>query len=246
MENICYCCKVVTEQNKLIKCCICKNNYKHTCAGLTLNEVKITSSKAGLSYTCPNCATIGQDINELKAVIAELKNEVAELKSRNSAPPNNNINNDDFNNIVHEVIERQKRSKNIIIYGLKENSNNDQHVRLTHDTENVKNILNFLSVDTSNADIKPIRLGKLLTNTGKPRPIKITFKEEQAVQNITYKARQLKNSEYSYINISPDRTPKQIEHYKSLLNQLNERKANGETNLAIKYINGIPTIKSLN
>lgn len=242
----CYCCGVTTEPIKLIKCCICKNLFKHTCAGITLNEVKIISSKASLSYTCVNCTTIGQDINDLKAVIAELKNEVAELKSQNSVPSENNISNSVFNEIVHEVIERQKRIKNIIIYGIKENTSNDQNVRLNCDTTNVKNVLNFMSEDTNALDIKPIRLGKYLPNMGKPRPIKVVFKDEQIVHNIINKSRQLKNSEFSYVSISPDRTPKQIEYYKTLKNELNERKAKGENNLTIKYINGIPTIKSLN
>ncbi|KAJ8944299.1 hypothetical protein NQ318_021228 [Aromia moschata] len=55
MENKCSCCNVDTDQDKLIKCCICKNSYKYSCVGLTINEVKVITTKPGLSFTCTNC-----------------------------------------------------------------------------------------------------------------------------------------------------------------------------------------------
>lgn len=244
---MCVCCKIATDQHKLINCCVCRNNYKHTCVGLTLNEVKTISTKPGLSYTCTNCSTIGKDINELKAVIAELKNEVTQLKLQKSDLSNDVLNNNTFNEIAQEVLERQRRSKNIIIYGINEISTMDRNTRLAQDTNNVKDVLNFLSLDTGTVNnISPMRLGKYLPDREKPRPIKIAFNDEQTVQNVIRRARQLKDSQYGRVHISLDRTPRQIEHYKSLKNELNERSANGENNLTIKYINGLPTIKSLN
>ncbi|KAJ8972555.1 hypothetical protein NQ314_000142 [Rhamnusium bicolor] len=102
MENICFCCKAETDQHKLIKCCVCKNDYKHTCVGLTLNDVKTISNKSGLSFTCTNCAIIGKDINELKALIAELKNEVTQLKLQKSVS-SQTLSNDTFEEVVQEA-----------------------------------------------------------------------------------------------------------------------------------------------
>ena len=46
---------------------------------------------------------------------------------------------------------------------------------------------------------------------------------------------------WSHINISMDRTPMQINAYKSVRAALDNRLAQGEKNLKIQYRNGIPT-----
>lgn len=186
-------------------------------------------------------------MNELKAVIFQLKKEVSELKSQNSASSANKaMDCSDFNCIVQEVMDRQKRSKNIIIYGVEEKPDMNKDTRITHDTNCTKNILNFLSCNTDSMDIKPVRLGKYLPGRERPRPIKITFCDEQTVHNVIRKAKLLRGSDFNSISMSLDRTPKQIEYYNKLKRELNERLANGESNLKIETINGLPTIKSLN
>lgn len=247
MAYVCFCCKAETESSKLIKCCICSNCFKHSCVGLTLADTKAIHSKPGLSFTCSSCTNVGKDMNELKSVIVELKNEVAALKAQNNDVINNRaISGEMFNEIVQEVTERQKRTRNIIIYGIKENSNGDMATRKKHDTDCVKNVVNFVSTDVSTQDLNPIRLGKYLPDSHKPRPIRITFDNEQTVNTIIRNAKQLKGSEFRNISISFDRTPKQIEYYKTLKKQLDERISNGEANLRIKNINGVPKITSLN
>lgn len=87
----------------------------------------------------------------------------------------------------------------------------------------------------------------LYATRNNPRPIKITLCEEDIVHNLIRKAKTLRDSNsFKKINISLDRTPRQLEHYKSLKRELNQRISDGETNLKIKYIRGIPKIVSVN
>ena len=92
-----------------------------------------------------------------------------------------------------------------------------------------------------------IRIGKFVATKGTPRPLKVMVNEESVVHDIILKARNLKNTDnYKNINISLDRTPRQIELYRTVKKQFNERIAAGETNLKIKYVRGVPKIVNLN
>lgn len=247
MDNKCICCNVDTDQHKLIRCCICKNSYKYSCAGLTLNDIKNILTKPGLSYTCVNCTAIRKDINELKAIILQLKNEVPDLKAQKSvAVESSHINSSVFNDVVQDIMERQRRPKNLIVYGVEENESSIKDTRFAHDVSCVNNVLNFLSDFTNQCNIKPVRLGKYLQNRNRPRPIKIILHDGQTVHEIVRKSNLLKNSNFNNVRISLDHTPKQREYYNNLKMELSNRLANGERDLKIKYVNGVPVIKSLN
>lgn len=187
---------------------------------------------------------MGKSINELKAVINQLRAEVAELKSLNGETVEKSLNNTEFNSIVSEVMDRQRRSKNLIIYGIEESANGERDARRSHDMESVKSVLNFLSCGLS--QVNPLRLGKYAPNQERPRPVKITLNDEETVHQIIRKANKLKGSQFENIRISLDRTPRQIESYKLVKRELDRRLASGERNLKIKTINGVPVIQSVN
>ncbi|CAH1109873.1 unnamed protein product [Psylliodes chrysocephalus] len=117
-EIKCFCCKVVCDATKVVNCSICENSFKHTCVGLTFNDLTRVA-KNGVAYTCPNCLVVSAEINELRSVIVELKKEVTELKeslsTRNTVTPSN-IEGMSLNNIVNEVYERQKRQRNLLLF----------------------------------------------------------------------------------------------------------------------------------
>lgn len=238
-SRVCFCCKSATDIAKLVSCSICKNAFRYACVGLTLGEIKSISSKTGLSWTCDSCSVIGSDINDLKAALVDLKNEVAQLKTSNVPE----ISNKTIETIIQEVYERHKRRKNIIFYGITENQGGRY---ANEDNNKVKSVLNFLEVNSTEWDIKPMRLGRINPSTQRPRPIKLVLSSEEDVHCILRKASKLKNSEFDGVHISQDRTPREIDYYKSLKNEMAERISKGEINLRIKYQKGVPVIQSLN
>lgn len=95
--------------------------------------------------------------------------------------------------------------------------------------------------------MKPVRLGKYDATKNNPRPIKISLRDEATVHNFIRKAKTLRDREtFKNVNISLDRTPRQIEYYRTVKNELIQRSSEGETNLQIKYVRGIPKIVSVN
>lgn len=243
---LCVCCKKSFEDHKVVTCCVCKNYYSNACVELTPSETRIIKSKKNFSYTCQNCSQLGDNINDLKSIILTLQKEVESLKSLRNQPTAVN-NNADYEEIIQEITERNRRKRNLVIFGVAEINSNSKDDRLQHDEREVNKVLQYLSPEVTYDNIKPARLGKYDGTRDNPRPIKITLREEDIVHNLIRKAKTLRDSNsFKKINISLDRTPRQLEHYKSLKRELNQRISDGETNLKIKYIRGIPKIVSVN
>nr|CAI5840202.1 unnamed protein product [Callosobruchus analis] len=150
-----------------------------------------------------------------------------------------------FEEVITEVEERAKRRKNLVIFGVPEQdqdlSNND---RASRDTNATVEILQVMNRNIDAQSVRPIRLGK--PTAGRSRPIKVCFGSELQVVEIIRNAKSLKNSRYSKVSVSYDRTPRQLSHYKKLKHQMQDRVDAGETNLKIKYVNGTPRIVSEN
>lgn len=241
--NTCTCCNAPTEAHKLINCSICKKLYNHSCVDLTLSEARTIKSKKNVNWTCRNCSLVGNDINELKAIILELKNEVADLKSQRNIQVNNNSAYD-MEEIIQEISDRDRRKRNLIIHGIKELSGATKNERLSHDTVKVAEVLTVFS---ANSISSPMRLGKFDNSRSTPRPIKVTLPDEETVHRIIHNIRNIKdNDQFKNISISLDRTPKQIAYYMTIKKQLVDRIQRGEKDLKIKHIRGIPSIISVN
>ncbi|CAH0551063.1 unnamed protein product [Brassicogethes aeneus] len=125
--------------------------------------------------------------------------------------------------IVHETMDRIKRSNNVIIHGLPESTSSTED-RKKSDLDSAKNILSVISADLNTNFLDIIRIGK--PTSGKKRPLKFASK--------------LANSVYKHINITNDKTPKKMEYLKKLSDELKQRTDSGEPNLKIKYIKGVP------
>lgn len=240
----CKCCNQMYDAHLMVTCCICKNKFKHTCVDITANEVRTLNSNKGYDWTCVNCRTIGQDIKQLKSLILDLQKEIKQLRADKIQPGLNS--GFDIEEIVSEISDRQRRSKNIIIYNVKEqDQQNSANDRIQKDNEQVVSILSAVLPELSVAHIRPIRLGTFATN--KTRPIKIMLESDNCVGKVLRNANKLKaNQRYKHINISSDKTKKQIEFYNTLKSELKQRSDAGEMNLRIKYVNKIPRIVSEN
>nr|CAI5826116.1 unnamed protein product [Callosobruchus analis] len=139
-----------------------------------------------------------------------------------------------FEQIAQEVSDRNVRKRNLIVYGVTEHAKPHSRQARVTDTEQY---FNGIDIDS----IKPQRLGKLYDG-GRPRANKITLKDEADVISLIRGAAKLKNyTAYSRICISFDRTSRQIQCYKKVKQELDERIASGEADLKIKYVNQLYT-----
>lgn len=242
---VCSCCNSSTDEHKTAKCGICKKLFKYSCVDLTISEVRALHGKKGLTWNCSNCSRIGGEIRELQAALIDLKNEIVELKKANGQGICSGVDDNTFEEILQELNDREKRKRNVIIFGVSEQRNPNVQTRAAQDKQTVTEILETLSVSEV-GDIKALRLGKVSQNES-PRPLKVVVKDESMVHEIIRKAKELRNSDiYKDVRISFDRTPRQIRLHRSVQAQLNERRLAGEDNLKIKYVGGIPKIISLN
>lgn len=243
---VCVCCKKSFEDHKVVTCCVCKNNYSNICVELTPSETRLIKSKKNFSWTCQNCSQLGDNINDLKFIILSLQKEVESLKSLRNQPTaaSNNV---DYEEIIQEITERNLRKRNLVVFGVAEINSNAKEERAQHDEHKLTEILKYLSPNFTTDNMKPVRLGKYDATKNNPRPIKISLRDEATVHNFIRKAKTLRDREtFKNVNISLDRTPRQIEYYRTVKNELIQRSSEGETNLQIKYVRGIPKIVSVN
>nr|CAI5825417.1 unnamed protein product [Callosobruchus analis] len=149
-----------------------------------------------------------------------------------------------FEEVVEEVNQRNRRKRNLIIFGVDEqNQQEPPQVRLEREKTFIKNMIQAVDSEVELPDLRPVRLG--LFTTGKNRPIKIVLSSEDHVHRLIRKSKVLKtHKDYKKkkLSISFDRTPRQLEFYRNLKIELENRKQAGEANLHIKYVKGIPRI----
>lgn len=244
---VCFCCQTSVAKHQVVSCNICKNIYFHECVNLTTAEVRALNSKSkSLSWTCNNCKLLSGDINQLKTVIADLQKEIHELKAKLTA--NKPTSTDSFEEILNEFEERHKRKRNVIIYGIAEqDSSLNKESRIAEENNTIKNVLSSISSNISLNNIRCHRLGKFNRVPGTPRPVKVVLNNSDEVYGLIKKFSTSKeNNRHGDISLSFDRTPRQVELYKKLKLELEDRKNSGENGLKIKYSNGTPKIVSLN
>lgn len=156
-----------------------------------------------------------------------------------------NANEDVYEEIIAETNSRNSRRCNLVVFGLNEQDQKlSQQARQELDKTKILDILNTVLPEEDFGYIKTTRIGQY--NMNKNRIIKITLASDDMVHNVLRNSYHLRNIQrFKEVSISQDRTPRQIEHYKKIKNQLMERNNKGE-NCKIKYVNGVPKIVPLN
>lgn len=238
----CKCCSKRTEPHLCLTCCICKSIYYHGCVNMSSSETRTINSKKSLSWTCSKCEDIGGDINSLRAAIIALQDEVKELKAAKNI---GNVANIDFNfeEIVREVNDRNSRRCNLVIFGINEQSSNVSKVdRNSVDKNDVARIFSYISNTVPTDEIQCLRLGRFTPENTRPRPIKVTLRNENDVHEILVKSKKLRESDnFKYVYINQDRTPREMDYFRKIKEELVERRQKGE-NVKIKHVNGVPRI----
>lgn len=136
-----------------------------------------------------------------------------------------------------ELRMRFIREKNVVIYGLPEETPNN-------DIQSVKDIINKIT-HPENINIKKVsRLGKSITKNS--RPIKVEFSSYEDATYVLRNKFKAPRDLFPNIYIKKDLTPRQQKELSILQQQLNQRKSTGENNITIRYINNVPKIIPVN
>lgn len=213
------------------KCDSCKNATGDDGAITTVQSREspnVTIENNHGSDNCSGCKLIPfllDSIQKLNDTVNKLQEKI-NIMPANSSRENTN----DPEEIINEISERQKRAKNIIIYKLEESNN---------DTAKTKEIINMIAPDVDTSNIKLLRLGN--PNNNNIRPLKVTLNNPEESAKIIYNKKKLKQNNTYNVQLTFDLTNIQRSYLKTVVDEMENRKNNGE-NLYIKYVNGKPTI----
>lgn len=241
------------------QCDGCQGHLHLHCVGITESEAKVMTRLKSkfVKLFCNECNNDISKFKNIKSLVESMQKQIeslredlqAQIRSLSTANMQQPMSNDEtFENVVQEVHERQKRKNNILIFGLAEQQANQTNaIRAESDRAAVGDVIAFLGQEVDSDGATLHRVGRLDPDSTRPRPVKVTLSSEAVVLKLIRNAKKLKSSErFARIFISFDRTPRQLNYYREVKRQLQERIENGETNLKIKYINDVPKIVNLN
>ena len=132
-----------------------------------------------------------------------------------------------------EMEDIKKRSKNIIIHGLIEVPDGDSESRKKAEDDQLQDLLHGMKCDDLSIQ-SIVRFGAYQDSQEKPRPLKVELASEQQREKAITEAKNLRgNLTFGQVFIQRDLTVKQREKRRQLVQELKQRKANGETDLII-------------
>ena len=117
--------------------------------------------------------------------------------------------------VAKQVVIEEELSRNIMVFGLSEEENEDICDRVGKVFEELDEKPRF----------EARRLGKEAKST--PRAVKVTLSSATTVQQILGKSRKLRDSQYNAVYLAPDRTAEQRAEHRQLVLQL-KKKGNDE------------------
>ena len=232
------------------KCSICKRNCKDSlscdicgqvshpnCAGVSPQEAEcLRASNRKIRYFCEKCnivdivSTLQQEVNELKNELSEMKKKADEEISVKETGEVGGLSKEE--EIISEIIDRQSRANNLIVYNLPEP--NMDVVDDSHRTD-ISNAAKILGTDESVVS-KCIRLGKK-NDISKIRPLLVRFNTADDVLSVLKSYRTQNN-----IYVNRDLTVCQRNLAYNVRKEFRRRKDNGENEIKLRYFNGLPKI----
>lgn len=241
----CFECVKSCSVEEAIQCDGCKRHMCITCSGLTSSEIKVMGlkTKRTMLFLCPPCREGLFQVPTLIKTVAALREDVQKLQQNLSAGGGSASTLDRasskpaLSDLIEEMEDRETRARNFILIGASESDDLDSTVRIQHDQNLVKKIIDTTASDLDSGEVlKVVRLGKKVD--GKTRPIKVVLKSRSSVIKVL-KNRGKVQRPYKIFN---DQTPKQREELRLLREELKQRQDAGETDITIKYYKGNPKI----
>lgn len=226
-------CKKAENEN-LFPCDSCKSEFCNTCSDLSASEIRCLSLKnRKLLFLCEECEKGLSLVPVLIKKVNELQAEVNNLKINSTSSISTDLTNQE--NLITEMLDRQNRMSNVVIFNVKESQKNSRTERNEDNIDTVKDILKDINVSKDN--LKAYRLGKYDPN--KNRPIKVIF---NSAEDAKYVLKNKINIKVPSIRIYGDQTRAQREYYLFVKQKLQDIIDNGDDTKTIRYINNKPTI----
>uniref|UniRef100_A0A6P7H4F1 Uncharacterized protein LOC114346868 isoform X1 n=1 Tax=Diabrotica virgifera virgifera TaxID=50390 RepID=A0A6P7H4F1_DIAVI len=166
-------------------------------------------------------------IDKLEEEITELKNNIENIKIPSQCPDNEDL--------INEIMDRQRRASNIIIFNVNESKMKSNQERNNEDNNVVQDILQNFDIDKSK--IKSFRVGKFQPE--KIRPIKVILPSTENVKMILRNKELIKGPS---VKIFSDQTNAQREYLNKLKLELKKMNDSGDNSKTIKFFNNKPTI----
>lgn len=188
-----------------------------TSALLTEIKALIESSKNEV------ITSLTDEIKTLKDTIQNLSKRVVDLEQKYSCLKGEQKEMEE--RVVHECTQRRRREKNVVVFGLREAVTGSAIQRNEHDLVIADKLVNDL--DLPDLEIKSARrLGKSSNNK---RPLLLTLENLEQKLTLLRKSPLLKRmSAYNIVFVDHDLTPLQQKKKRALLEELQDRRKNGE------------------
>lgn len=210
-----------------------------------LSEVKIASSQR-IEELDKQIRDINDEVRSintsLQTILEDIKMDLKDIKETTSKPPlNTNVNVLPGysaavvqGRVFQEVSERQKRSCNLMIFNFAQDSEEN-------DLSKAKNFLTDL-IGSPIKVISAVRIGK--SNKNGHQSLRLTLESAEIVLKALRRKREIDRSKKIFLEA--DLTTEQRIELNALKKELKERQRNGESNLILKYVNGVPKLVTKN
>lgn len=215
----------------------------------SMNTLKVSNSKIITSHNslAEKITIITHKMNEHSTIInhLSLQNEalITKIDSMETKIEALALGSSISEDPMAEMINRQSRMKNVLLYNLPEAQNDSNNA--SSDSTTVENILNFLELETKPISI--VRVGNPSSNPTRHRPLKLRYSDHEDIFKLFGCQKKLRlNSTWKDLRFASDRTKQQREHMAFLRHELFQRRSTGEQGLVIKYVRGTPMIAPIN
>lgn len=207
----------------------------------------LAECKAMNQYQASKLSELITSIDSLKSQIFEVRSEntslrldINSLNNRIKTLENSTEDSNSMPQLIQELADRERCSRNIIVHGLQESPANDPTVRIASDTKLLADTIQPCNLSLP-SDSKLFRLGHKVR--GKPRPLKIILSSKEVALNFltvfnTYK--RTLSPPTDTISISRDRTLLERQEIRRVYNELDDRRKKGDHNVSIRYRSGVP------
>ena len=241
------CKKTFDHPFKAIQCGKCTLWVHFECSDLNGEQYKFLSKRttpSSIKWFCPQCEAKVEsfDQNTQNESIDKLANLVMQITKQN-AEILQNMNRDKMveerlKSNVKEVLDSNDRDKNMIVYNLPEEEDEEEEGR--SDKRRIAQVCNFVSFSDSGdytefepVDMTYVRLGqKRKPNESnpspKPRPVKVFLNNVETRDRLLRNAKKLKGSALSYIGISADKSKEERARDYEIRMKFKARKSAGE------------------
>ena len=186
-------------------------------------------SSSSANFSPIDSAILSEVVTKLDQVAATMKKMAEAFEKRESSL--DQLVESKVNQYMEEQSEKEKRERNIVFHNILESDSEEPEKRKQYDSMEVKAVLEYLDIEDTQEALKPIRLGKKLEHSEKPRLLKVTVDSVETKRKILFKAKSLRNSKsdkLSNIYVTPDLTSKEREAGKKLRDELRARRSEGE------------------